>query len=373
MHREQLDAIVDRMAASIARGWVPGVVLQLVHRGEVVLQQGLGMADLEAGTPMAADTIFRLASMTKPVTAVAVLMLYEAGELQLADPIGRFLPAFHNAEITIHRLLTHTSGVQKGPPGGDVARAYDAANPYGQDLPIREVADRLAGLPLASVPGTQYAYDPAGYRILSALVEEIGGQTFDRFLQERIFDPLRMADSGYRVSASAGTRLAGHSRYLADGDFERIDNGRPNRADVPNPLASGSGGLYGTVGDYARFGQMLERAGTLDGVRLLGPRTVDLMCRDHLSHDLLPLRMPEYPDIAPGYSQALGLGVLIDPVAAGYPGAPGEIMWTGSNGTYFFVDAREQLVGLLMYQMEPSRHLPLRRQFRVMAYAGLER
>ena len=373
MHSRQLDSIVERVEASIRRGWAPGIVLRLEHGGEPVLERALGVADVEAGAAMRADTIFRLASMTKPITAVAVLMLYEAGELQLGEPIGRFLPAFGNEQITISRLLTHTSGIHRGPAGGDVARAYDAANPYGQGLPIRQVADRLAALPLASVPGEQYAYDAAGYRILSALVEEISGQTFDCFLEERVFAPLGMVDCGYRVPAAKGERLAGHYRHVADGEFARIDNGRPDRADVERPLASGSGGLYGTVADYARFAQMLARGGTLDGERLLGPRTVALMCSDHLRPDLLPLRMPEYPDIAPGYSQGLGVGVLVDPVAAGYPGSAGEVMWTGSNGTYFFVDAREQLVGLLMYQMEPSRHLPLRRQFRVMSYAALER
>ena len=151
----------------------------------------------------------------------------------------------------------------------------------------------------------------------------------------------------------------------------RVDNVSHDRADVERPLASGSGGLSGTVADYARFAQMLARGGTLEGARLLGPQTVALMCRAHLRPDLLPLRMPEYSDIAPGYSQGLGVGVLVDPVAAGYPGAAGEIMWTGSNGTYFFVGRREQLVGVLMYQMEPSRHLPMRRQFRVMSYASL--
>ena len=373
MYQSQLDQIVRRMQANIDCGWVPGVVLQLEHEGDVVLQSALGMADREAGRPMRDDTIFRLASMTKPVTAVAVLMLYEAGELQLADPVGRYLPSFVDDQITIRRLLTHTSGVHRGPPGGDVDRAYDAADPYGQGRPIRQVADRLATLPLAYVPGEQYAYDAGGFRILAALVEEIAGQTFDRFLQERVFDPLGMVDCGYRVPSSKGERLAGHYRYVADDETIRIDNGRPDRADVERPLASGSGGLYGTVADYARFAQMLARGGTLEGARLLGPQTVALMCRDHLRPDLLPLRMPEYPDIAPGYSQGLGVGVLVDPVAAGYPGAAGEIMWTGSNGTYFFVARREQLVGVLMYQMEPSRHLPMRRQFRVMSYSALER
>ncbi len=373
-------------------GKLPCALTLVARHGEAVFLEYCGHRDLRSATPIASDTIFRLYSMTKPVTSVAAMMLYEEGRFQLDDPVSAFIPALadmrvHLADdggrrlteparspITIHHLLTHTAGFTYGFRGeGGVEALYKAEH---TDFDTRagslgEVVDRLARLPLVHHPGTRWHYG-VSTDVLGYLIEVVSGMTLDRFFAERLFEPLGMTDTGFVMPEDRLERFA--SLYEPDGArgmrlLEDADGSR-YRSDVQT--FSGGGGLLGTVSDYYRFTEMLRRRGEIDGVRLLGRKTVDYMTRNHLQSDLAAMGQASFNETTlEGIGFGLGFSVMLDPARARVVGSPGEYAWGGLASTAFWVDPAEDMTVIFLTQLSPSDTYPLRRELRVLAYQSL--
>ena len=362
---ERLDALMRD--ATAAGGYLGGVVL-VARNGRIVDFEAYGHEDLARKRPMQRDAIFRMYSMSKPITSVAVLALLEEGKLSLDDPLSRFLPEFADVQvtdggtldaprlrkaarpITLRHLLTHTAGIAAGLEGDALAAALrDRADPHAA-IDLRDYAARAAKLPLAADPGTRFGYEGANTELLARVVEVASGQSFADFLQQRIFAPLRMRDTGFEVPAARRARVVdittmgddGRLR-VADGPSARTPGARLNAYD------SGAGGLYSTASDYARFCQMLLDGGTLDGATVLGRKTVELMLGNHLAGMLDP-PVNQYSD-----AEGFGLGgyVVLDPVRRGQPGSVGQFGWSGAASTNFMIDPEEHLLAILLLQ-----HLP---------------
>lgn len=376
----RLDTAVHRL---VERHDVAGVVALVARRGQIVALDTAGYADLEARRPMRPSTIFRIASMSKPVTAVAVMVLVEEGRLQLSDPVGRYIPAFDSVRvlttstdvaghssnklvpatrsITIHDLLTHRSGLSYGfLDTSAVGAAYRRAGVVDGIAPamgtIGENVEKLAHQPLLFQPGTKWQYSLA-MDVLGRVIEVASGMPFDRFLRERIFAPLKMDDTDFYVPDEKLDRLAVPYTYQGDAlrrfsDPERFRDGilvmGGPRWRGSRTYFSGGAGLFSTTGDYARFLQMLLNRGELDGVRVLSPKSVELMTTS-ATDDLGP------DAIEPGAGYGLGVAVVTNLGQHGTLGSLGTFFWGGIYGTDFFVDPREQLVGLIMIQIFPAR------------------
>jgi len=365
---ERLQRLDRYMAeATDADGYLGGVVL-VARNGRIVDHRAYGHQDLARRIPMQRDAIFRMYSMTKPVASVAVLALLEEGKLALDDPLSRFLPEFAQIQvaaggnvdtprlrkaaspITLRHLLTHTAGFAAGLEGDALAAAMlERADPHDA-LDLRDYAARAARLPLAADPGTRFGYEGANTELLARVVEVASGQRFAEFLQQRIFAPLRMGDTGFEVPPAQRHRVVdittmgddGRLR-IADGPSARTPGARLNAYD------SGAGGLYSTAADYARFCQMLLDGGTLDGTTILGRKTVELMLGNHLAGILDP------PVNQYSAAEGFGLGgyVVLDPVRRGQPGSVGQFGWSGAASTNFMIDQKERLLAILLLQ-----HLP---------------
>ena len=362
---ERIDAFMRD--ATDADGYLGGVVL-VARKGRIVDYRAYGHQDLARKQPTQRDAIFRMYSMSKPVASVAVLALLEEGKLALDDPLSRFLPEFADVQvadggsvdaprlrkavrpITLRHLLTHTAGFAAGLEGDALASALrDRADPHDASN-LRDYASRAAKLPLAADPGTRFGYEGTHTELLARVVEVASGQSFAGFLQQRIFAPLRMRDTGFDVPVAQRHRVVdittmgdnGRLR-IADGPSARTPGARLNAYD------SGAGGLYSTAADYARFCQMLLDGGTLEGTTILGRKTVELMLGNHLAGILDP-PVNQYSD-----AEGFGLGgyVVLDPVRRGVAGSVGQFGWTGAASTYFMIDPRENLLAILLLQ-----HLP---------------
>lgn len=355
------------MDQAVARGDYLGAVTLLARRGRIVDWRGYGYQDLARKRPMPRDAIFRIYSMTKTVTAVAVMTLMEEGKLLLDDPVGKYLPAFREARlfvggtpdapqtrpankaITIRHLLTHTAGfaVYGGPD--DPATALLERAQLGQSRDLREYADKLAPLPLAHEPGAEFHYDGVPIQLLGRLVEVVSGMPFDVYLAQRIFAPLGMRDTGFEVPLPKRARIADMTTTDADG---KLTAPGPGLVSAPgertNPFFSAAGGLYSTAGDYARFAQMLLDGGRLDGVSILGRKTVDFMMQNQLTQ-----LAAASAESGPGEGFGLGGSVVLDPARRGRLGSIGQYGWSGAAGTWYTIDRREGLVAILMTQ-----HLP---------------
>ncbi|HEV8695017.1 MAG TPA: serine hydrolase domain-containing protein, partial [Lysobacter sp.] len=384
LHR--LDAFMR--TATQPDGYI-GAVTLIARNGRIIDWQAYGYRDLARRNPMPRDAIFRIYSMTKTVTSVAVLTLMEEGRITLDDPIERYLPEFAHMQvlvggtanapqlrpaakpITIHELLTHTAGFATGRKGDEEAlKLLERSDPQGaQDL--HEFASRLSQAPLAADPGTRFAYDGAATEVLARLVEVVSGTPFDVFLRQRIFDPLRMRDSGFSVPAAQRGRVVDITRMSDDGRLT-LDDGAS--AEIPGaPLraySSAAGGLYSTAGDYARFCQMLLNGGELDGASVLGRKTVELMMLNHLT--MLDPPVTEFSD-----AEGFGLGgyVVIDVARRGQPGSLGQFGWPGAASTSYTIDRQEKLIAILMLQHLPRsdvRDLPrISRNFNALVFQGL--
>jgi CubicO group peptidase (beta-lactamase class C family) len=347
------------------RGEYLGAVTLIARNGKIVDWQAYGHRDIGRSEPMPRDAIFRIYSMSKTVTAVAVLTLMEEGKLSLEDPIGKYLPELAeprlfvggtadapqtrpaSTPVTIRHLLTHTPGYAVYGPDTDPVnvifnRAHVASSPD-----LKEYVRRLATLPLAHEPGREFHYDGVPIQVLGRLVEVLSGMPFDRYLQERIFTPLHMADTGFEVPANQRGRIADMTTTDADGKLVLARTVPPPGARM-NPFLSGAGGLYSTASDYARFAQMLLNGGQLDGARILGRKSVELMRQNHLSQLSQPIA-----GLNPGETFGLGGSVLLDVARRGRFGSNGQYGWSGAGGTYYTIDPQEKLVAILMTQ-----HLP---------------
>jgi CubicO group peptidase (beta-lactamase class C family) len=349
-------------AATDERGYL-GAVTLIARNGRIVDWQAYGSQDLARRTPMAKDSIFRIRSMSKPIASVAVLMLMEEGKLTLEDPVARYLPEFADAKvfaggtadaptlrapkrpITIRHLLTHTAGFATGAGFAEPAKLLERAQ-VSASPDLATFARRLASVPLATDPGDRFSYDGVGIEALSRLVEVVGGEPFDAFLQRRILDPLKLRDTGFSVPAARRVRIAAVSMVGPRGQL--VSAAAQSPGEPLNAYPSGAGGLYSTAGDYARFCQMLLNGGTLDGATILGRKTVELMMMNHLTQLTPPVN--EFSD-----AEGFGLGgyVVLDVARRGRPGSVGQFGWSGSMSTYFTIDPKEQLTAILMLQ-----HLP---------------
>ncbi len=397
---DRLRRIRPMLDAAVAAGEVTGVLTFLARNGTLVALDSAGYADVEAGTPMRSTTLFRQASMTKAVTSVAAMMLVEDGKLLLSDPLSRYLPAFRqmrvavpgadsgkpmtyeraNRRITIRDLLTHRSGLAYGfiddGPVGDGYRAAGISDGIARaDMPtMAENVDRLARQPLLFQPGSRWNY-ALNTDVLGRVVEVVSGQTLAEFMQERIFTPLGMHDTGFWVPDAKLGRLV--VPYMPDSmgtlvpmraETQSFSEGRLMLAGAAShgsqTFFSGGAGLVGTGGDYLRFLTMLANGGELHGVRLLARKTVELMTASHTGD------LPGDP-LGPGAGFGLGFHVLLDPGTAGEYGSPGTYSWGGIYGTSFWVDPKEHLVGIMMIQRFPTTGIRVGALFRTLAYAAL--
>jgi CubicO group peptidase (beta-lactamase class C family) len=341
---------------------------------------------------MADDTIVRIYSMTKPLTSVAIMMLYEEGRFQLDDPISRFLPYFANQrvciggargkletapaerDITFRDLLTHTSGLTYGwMEASPVDALYRAEGIDFQTSTntLGELVERAARLPLLAQPGTAWNYSIAT-DVLGHLVAVISGRSFEDFLHERIIAPLGMTDTGFHVTPDRLPRFAANYSPGPNGELALIDDPTTSRFAAPRAICSGGGGLCSTAGDFMRFCQMMLGMGALDGVRLLGRKTVELMTTNHLRGDMGDMGQKRFSESSyEGIGFGLGFSVMLDPARAQVLGTPGEYAWGGAASTAFWIDPREEMAVILLTQLTPSSTYPIRRELRVLTYQAI--
>jgi CubicO group peptidase (beta-lactamase class C family) len=373
---ERLGRIHAVLQGSVDRKEFAGINVAIVRRGKVAYSDSLGFQDLEEKKPMRPDTIFRMFSMTKPITSAAVMMLYEEGKFLLDDPVSKYAPAFGDLKVlareggnaadvvdlkrplTIHHLLTHTSGLSN-------SRGYQEAKVFTPRDTLAAMAARLATVPLAHQPGEGWRYGQS-LDLLAYLVEVWSGKSYDVFLRERIFEPLGMTDTAYFVPPDKAGRVAKTYSLNDDGVVTPAERqGDPSSKPTYFP---GGSGLFSTASDYLRFCQMLVNGGELDGKRLLSETTVDFMLRNHLPREIIP---PDGPNGRKGYGFGIGGAVLMDPAASEVLSAEGEFSWGGAAGTYFWVDRKNELAAVWLVQRPPFVHGPSKR-FKVLTYQALE-
>ena len=361
-----------------------GIVTMVSRHGKIIHNDALGAYGLDNDTPVANDTLFRIFSMTKPVTAVAAMILYEEGKFQMSDPVSKYLPEFagqmlQNGEslvvpaspMTMRQLFTQTAGLTYGwTLDNPVDLMYRDAKLF-ESRDVDEFIARLAELPLRFEPGTRYHYSVSS-DVLGAVVERLSGQPLDEFFAERIFERLGMTDTFFSVPVDKLHRLA--SSHYWDSENNQLElvppDSKRNYVDVT--LFSGGGGLVSSITDYMRFCEMLLNGGSFNGARLLGPKTVQFMTSDHLTPAVRAEGVGQYPrlDLFPGQSMALGFGVIINPGIAPSISSRGELSWGGLAGTQFWIDPEEGLVGIAMVQLHRSPW-PLRFDFKVLTYQAL--
>lgn len=391
MSSERLARIGPWMRAYVDSGKLPWAMTLVARGGNIVFVDAAGLGDVESAKPIAQDAILRFYSMSKPVTAVAALMLYEEGRFQMDDPVGAYIPALAEMEvrtgaddhsidtepasraITVRDLFMHTAGFTYGFSGGDaLTRLYleRKVDFEPQDGALAEVVARLADVPLDHHPGARWTYG-VSIDVLGHLVEVLSGKTFDVFLRERLFEPLDMHDTFFQVPADKLARYL--PCYEKEGDgFRRVDG--VNDSVFANDVTcfSGGGGLLSTLHDYHRFTDMLRRRGELDGERVLGARTVDFMAMNHLIGDLTDMGQATWNETTfEGIGFGLGVSVVVDPAKAQVMASKGEYAWGGMASTAFWVDPREDLTAIFLTQLIPSSAYPLRRELRVLVNQAL--
>ena len=373
-------------------GRLPGAITLVARRDRVAHLHVCGHADIARGVPLAADSIFRIYSMTKPLTTVAAMILYEEGRFQLDDPIVRFLPGFAGMrvysggsrgkidsvpaerDITFRDLMTHTSGLTYGFMEAHPVDALYRANGIDfqtSEATLAELVERLATLPLIAQPGRGWNYS-VGTDVLGHLVAVISGQSFERFLQERVLDPLGMADTGFHLPADRIGRFTANYAPAPGGGLRLIDDPPSSIFTRQRPIASGGGGLCSTAADFLRFCRMLLNKGELEGTRLLGRKTVELMTANHLGGDMADMGSPRFSESSyVGIGFGLGFSVMLDPAKAQILGTAGEYAWGGAASTSFWIDPAEQMIVIMLTQLTPSSTYPIRRELRVLSYAAV--
>ena len=362
MSSERLDLMTSSMQGVVDQGKFSGVVTLVARHGKVVHFDAVGKQDIDANKPMAKDSIFRIYSMTKPITGVAMMILFEQGKWQLNDPVAKFIPEFKDLQVhsgtgpdgqpilkpqahpmTMKELMSHTAGFTYGFFSNTaVDQLQRQADVLNNDITLAEMVRRAAKLPLNSQPGAQWQYsisvDIQGY-----IVEKLSGMPFDQFLAKHLFQPLRMVDTGFYVPPEKLSRLAQVYNVDAQGKL-RVENGGFNRDYSKNPtLLSGGGGLVSTASDYFRFCQMLLNGGVLDGVRILSPLTVELMRTNAIGDNNVGLA-------GGGTKFGLDFAIYTDPVAAGGYYGEGTYWWGGAAGTWFWIDPVRDLIVIGMIQ-----------------------
>ncbi|SCL28792.1 CubicO group peptidase, beta-lactamase class C family [Micromonospora nigra] len=391
----RLARIDEHFGRYVDDGRLAGWQVVVTRRGEVAHSSTHGLRDREAGLPVEADTLWRIYSMTKPVTSVAAMMLWEEGRFELTDEISRWLPEFADLRvyskgstlkpytvpavepIRVWHLLTHTAGLTYGFMQTSVvdslyrAAGYDLHPPA--DVDLATACQVFGELPLLFQPGTAWGYSVAT-DVLGRLIEVVSGQSLDAFFADRILRPLGMTDTRWWVEGDESARLAAlHAPDPRTGRAVRFDK-LGDAAYTKPMLLSGGGGLISSAADYHRFTQLLLRGGEVAGVRLLAPRTVRLMTRNHLpgGQDLGTLSTGGFAETTfDGIGFGLGFAVVDDPIPSRGPSSVGEFYWGGVASTAFWVDPTEELTALFFTQLMPSSTWPLRSQLRQLVYAAL--
>jgi CubicO group peptidase (beta-lactamase class C family) len=395
---ERLRYITQFFQSEVDKGAIPGAVLLVARNGKIVYRQAIGYQDREKKTPMKTDAMFRIFSMTKPISTVAVMMLAEEGKIDVMAPVAEYLPEFKDVKVgvekmdpatgkptlsleaparpmTVQDLLRHTSGIVYGPFGNSlVHQAYNQANLFDNGQTLAEFVTKLAKLPLAHQPGTVWEYGMS-VDVLGRIVEVVSGMPFDRFIEDRITKPLGMHDTTFYINAAQTPRMAEPQVDAATGkrpEFPVTQNLTKEKV----KWFSGGGGLLSTASDYARFCQMLVNGGELEGIRLLSPKTLAVMTSDQvppgasrvgivqITQDLTPV---------PELGQSFGLGFAVRTQAGHTPvsGSVGDYFWAGAAGTYFWIDPQEKLYAVMMLQMPFVEAGPYRRGLREIVYGAL--
>ena len=371
---ERLARITELIRTDVENGRLPGAVAVVARKGRIAYFEAVGFRDRAAGTPLRKDDIFRIYSMTKPFTSVAIMMLRDEGKLDLADPVSKFLPQLTKLQVavekdgavtlepskrdmTIQDLLRHTSGLTYGVFGtGAVKKMYTEKGVDALDHTNAGLIDKLTKVPLMYQPGSTWEYGRST-DVLGRVVEVISGKTLSQFLDERLFKPLKMVDTAFSVPNGKQARIA--QALATDPDTKQP----VTLFDVTTPPRFEGGGqaAVSTATDYTRFSQMLANRGRIDGVRLLSRKTVELMTADHLGKIDTPM---------PGYGFGLGFAVRRDTGVANTPGTIGDYNWGGLAGTYFWIDPKEELVAVWMMQA-PGGRLHYRQRFRTLVYQAI--
>ncbi|HZX82238.1 MAG TPA: serine hydrolase domain-containing protein [Reyranella sp.] len=388
----RLKRLSDRIEEGVKNNELPGAVVLIARNGKLVMFDSFGFRDKEAKVAMTNDTIFRIASMTKPIVSVAAIMLMEEGKLTLADPVSRFIPAFADTKVavgkkngdgtvdyvqeaqtrpmTVQDLLRHTSGLTYGAVGANkLKQSYLDLNVNDRSQTNAEMAEKLAKLSLVYQPGTTWEYSMST-DVLGRVVEVASGMPLDKFIEERITKPLKMGDTGFEVGADKKPRGA---RPMKEGPKNQV----PSVPDVAEKFTwrSGGGGMVSTAADYARFLQMFANGGQLDGVRLISRKSIDLMTADALPPDIkMGADMWRFEALEPsarmGQGFGLGFAVRTDQGRNPLPGSPGDYYWGGAYGTYFWHDPRERMYVVFMMQ-SPAARLRYRYLLRDLVYQAL--
>ncbi len=397
----RLERITEHLERNyIAPGKIAGCQVAVARRGALAYFRSLGLRDRERDKPMTDDAIFRIYSMSKPITSVALMTLYERGYFQLNDPVSRFFPSWKGQRVwvsgsgadmvteaplrpvSMRDMLCHTGGltygamlVALGAPdsGHPVDGAYaEQGVRRGRDETLMDFMDKLSRVPLRYQPGDRWMYS-LSTDVCGALVEKISGQRFDRYLAETLFEPLGMADTGFALRSDKSDRFCANYRRGADKSLQLIDD--PQTSDYLNEptFLSGGGGLVSTTTDYLRFCEMLRRGGELDGARILGPRTLELMRRNHLKEgrDLTQMAIGGFSETAnEGVGFGLGFAMTLDSVRNGALGE-GDYYWGGAASTIFWVDPKEDLCVVFMTQLMPSGSFNFRGQLKSLIYSAI--
>jgi CubicO group peptidase (beta-lactamase class C family) len=379
----------------IDSGRFPGTQMLVYRRGQIVHSAVQGFADVERKLPVKDDTIFRIYSMTKPITSVAFMMLFEEGRVALDEPVAKYIPEWAGLGVfqaglapnfltrpptrpmQIVDLLRHTSGLTYGfqnRTNVDAAYRDKKIGEFELAGTLDSMIADLATIPLEFSPGEAWNYSVAT-DVLGYLVGKISGMPFEQFVQSRILDPLGMTDTGFFVPGDKAHRLA--ACYAADGKggFTLYDDPASSVYLAPPAFVSGGGGLLSTAADYLTFCRALLNGGELGGVRLIGPKTLRLMTTNHLpgGRDLTELSKSMFSEATnAGIGFGLGFAVTMNPALALLPGSPGEFYWGGAASTAFWIDPAEELIAIFMTQLIPSSSYPVRRELRTLVYAAIE-
>jgi CubicO group peptidase (beta-lactamase class C family) len=385
---DKLTRVGDYIRNEIATGKIPGAIMLIQQHGQPVYFENFGVRDVATRLPMTADTIFRLYSMSKPITSVAVMMLVEEGRLSLGDPVSKYIPAFAdvkvgvekpgvdgkrgltlepaNCPITIEDLLRHTSGLTYGFYGdSEVRRLYAEADLFNRDTDNAEFVARIAKLPLAEQPGTLWDYGHST-DVLGRVIEVISGKSLFQFEKERLLDPLGMTETAFYVADNAK-----RPRIAEPMPDDRAVSAVSTLSDplTPRRWESGGAGMVGTIGDYARFTQMLLNGGSFEGRRYIKPETIALMTSDHIGPETKIARDYFY---FPGASSGFGLGFAVrtsTPPNTAWP--LGEYRWDGVAGTFFFIDPKDDMFAIFMVQT-PSQRGRIQLALKTLIYEALK-
>jgi CubicO group peptidase (beta-lactamase class C family) len=374
-------------------GCMPGALTMVWRKGEVAHFSALGMADVERKKKLAEDTIFRIYSMTKPITSVATMMLVEQGLISLDDPVHKFIPEWKDLGVyaggfmetfrtrrtdrpmLMVDLLRHTSGLTYGfqlSTNVDAAYRKVKIGEIEKSGTLDDMITKLGKLPLEFSPGTAWNYS-VSTDILGYIVGKVSGMAFEDYLRTKIFKPLGMVDTDFHVHAGKESRFAACYAVSPKGGMDLQDDPAKSPYLAPPSLVSGGGGLVSTASDYLKFCRMMINGGSLDGVQILSPKTVELMTRNHLpdNKDLPSLSRSLFSEVAyNGIGFGLGFSVTMDPVKTMIPGSVGEYSWGGAATTSFWIDPKEDLIAIFMTQVLPSSFYPIRRELRTMVYSS---